>query len=335
MTFPTMRSVSRSVLGAALLAAAVGCKPDLGAPISVVSGPQILAVRGQPAEAAPGTMVKYDLLAVDSMGTVTDPTVGWAQCHIPKSPSDPNAVSAACLAIPDDAGPSPTFTAAMPQGTIPGPDGGTINIDACQHFGPDAPNDMPGVRPRDPDVTGGYYQPVRANWHADAVTLTAFDLERIRCDLANAPADVTAMYNTSYKLNVNPTVASITLNPDTNPAVLFTSGMTTPAPAARAAAGQAVTLRVAWPAESAESYLVWNLAAQTLETHREALSVSWFTSAGQYAHDSSGRDEQDMTTSTDNVWTAPTTTGTVHFWVVLRDSRGGVDFAQASIDVTP
>ncbi|HTA18819.1 MAG TPA: hypothetical protein VK989_05980, partial [Polyangia bacterium] len=99
-----MRLHSLSILGAALVAAAVGCKPDLGAPISVVSGPQILAVRGQPAEAAPGTMVKYDLLAVDSMGTVAMPVVGWAQCHIPKSPADPNAVNVACLAIPDDAG---------------------------------------------------------------------------------------------------------------------------------------------------------------------------------------------------------------------------------------
>jgi hypothetical protein len=328
-------SVSLSILGAALLAAAVGCKPDLGAPISVVSGPQILAVRGEPAEAAPGTTIKYDLLAVDSTGTVADPMVGWAQCHIPKSPSDPNAVSVACLAIPDDAGLSPTFTAAMPQGTIAGADGGHINIDACQHFGPDAPSDMPGVRPRDPDVTGGYYQPVRANWHADAATLTGFDLERIRCDLANAPADVTAMYNASYKLNVNPQVASITLNPDTSPTVLFATGMSTTTPTPTVSAGQAVTLRVAWPAESAESYLMWNLAAQMLETHREALSVSWFTSAGQYAHDSSGRDDQDTTTSTDDVWTAPTTTGPVHFWVVLRDSRGGVDFAEASVDVPP
>ncbi|HSZ82317.1 MAG TPA: hypothetical protein VLA14_08545 [Polyangia bacterium] len=329
------RSVSRSFFGAALFAAAVGCKPDLGAPISVVSGPQILAVRGQPAEAAPGTMVKYDLLAVDSTGTVADPTVDWAQCHIPKSPADPNAVSAACLAIPDDAGPAPTFTAAMPQGTIPGPDGGTINIDACQHFGPDAPSDMPGVRPRDPDVTGGYYQPVRANWHADPATLTGFDLERIRCDLANAPADITAMYNAGYQLNTNPSVASITLDPDASPVVLFASGMPAPVPAVTASAGQAVTLRVAWPAASAESYLVWDLAAQTLETHREALSVSWFTSAGRYANDSTGRDEQDTTTSTDDVWTAPTTAGPVHFWVVLRDSRGGVDFAEASVDVTP
>jgi hypothetical protein len=244
-------------------------------------------------------------------------------------------VNVACLAIDDDAGPAPTFTAAMPQGTVPGPDGGHINIDACQHFGPDAPSDMPGVRPRDPDVTGGYYQPVRANWHTDAATLTGFDLERIRCDLANAPADVTTMFNTGYMLNANPSIASITLNPDASPVVLFATGTSTPKLATAVPAGQAVTLRVSWPAASAESFLVWDLAAQMLDTQREALSVSWFTSAGRYAHDSTGRDDQDTTTSTDDVWTAPTDAGTVHFWVVLRDSRGGVDFAEAAVDVTP
>lgn len=311
------------------------CKPDLGAPISVITASRILAIRGTPAEAAPGTPVTYDLLAVDPMGPVADPSVGWAQCHIPKSPADPNAVSAACLSISDDAGPSPTFTAPMPSGSVPGADGGSINIDACQHFGPDAPNDMPGVRPRDPDVTGGYYQPVRAEWHAVSGTLTGFDLERIRCNLANAPADITMMYNAMYKLNDNPSIASITLNPDQTPTPLFTSGTTPQAAAATVSAGQAVTLRVGWPADSAETYLVWNLATQTLDQHREALSVAWFTTAGLFAHDSSGRDEQDTTTSTDDVWTAPATAGVVELWAVLRDSRGGVDFAQASVTVVP
>ena len=322
---------------AVVMAAASGaCKPDLGAPISVLTGPRILAIRGVPAEAAPGTKVTYDLLAADQNGPIADPSVTWAQCHIPKSPSDPNVVNVDCLSILDDAGPSPTFTAAMPMGTIPGgPDGGTINIDACQHFGPEAPTDMPGVRPRDPDVTGGYYQPVRANLSTPAGTLTGFDLERVRCDLANAPADVTVMYNTSYVLNGNPTIAAITLDPDGAATSLFARGAPAPATAATVSAGQRVTLRVSWADASAETYLVWNLATHTLDTHREALSVSWFTTGGLFAHDSSGRDEQDPTDDTDDVWTAPTTPGPVFFWAVLRDIRGGVDFARATVEVVP
>jgi hypothetical protein len=332
-----MRAFERSFAVASLAAlgaAAAGCKPDLGAPISVISGPRVLAVRGMPAEAAPMTKVTYDLLAVDQNGPIANPSVTWAQCHIPKSPSDTNAVSVACLDIPDDAGPSPTFEAPMPSGSIPGgADGGMINIDACQHFGPDAPTDMPGVRPRDPDVTGGYYQPVRANLATDSGTVTAFLLERIRCNLANAAADVAAMYNAMYKLNNDPAIASITLDPDGAATPLFQQGAPAPAPAATVSVGQVVTLRVAWADASAESYIAWNLATHTLDDRREALSVSWFTTAGSFAHDSSGRAEEDPGLDTDNVWHAPATPGPVFLWAVLRDSRGGVDFAQATIDV--
>jgi len=319
----------------AVAAASGGCKPDLGAPISVITAERILAVRGVPAEAAPGKPVTYDLLAVDRNGRVVDPQTGWAQCHLPKSPSDPNAVSAACLAIPDDTGPAPTFTAPVPMGSVEDTDGGRINIDACQHFGPDAPNDMPGVRPRDPDVTGGFYQPVRAVWHAASRDLTGFGLERIRCNLANAPADITKTFNTTYTLNVNPSIASITLEPDQTPTTLFMTGSAAPAAPAAVPAGQAVTLRVTWSDQTPEPFLVWNLATHTLEQHREALSVSWFTTGGLFAHDSTGRDEQDTTVSTDNVWTAPAAAATVHLWAVLRDSRGGLDFAEAAVDVIP
>jgi hypothetical protein len=323
-------------LAVAAAAASGACKPDLGAPISVLSGARILGIRGTPAEAAPGTKVTYDLLAADETGPIAAPSVTWAQCHVPKSPSDPNEVSVACLSVPDDAGPSPTFTAPMPTGSIAsGLDGGLVNVDACQHFGPEAPTDMPGVRPRDPDVTGGYYQPVRANLSTPTGTLTGFDLERIRCDLANAPADVTVMYNANYVLNSNPTIISVALDPDGAATTLFASGAPAPATLATVSAGQAVTLRVSWADASAETYLVWNLASHTLDTHREALTVSWFTTAGLFAHDSSGRDEQDPADDTDDVWTAPTTPGPVYFWAVLTDIRGGVDFAQAKVEVVP
>ena len=37
----------------------------------------------------------------------------------------------------------------------------------------------------------------------------------------------------------------------------------------------------------------------------------------------------------DNVWVAPSAAGPVHLWLVLRDSRGGVDFAEYELDVSP
>jgi hypothetical protein len=34
-----------------------------------------------------------------------------------------------------------------------------------------------------------------------------------------------------------------------------------------------------------------------------------------------------------NAWTAPEESGTVYLWVVLRDSRGGLDFAGYELNV--
>jgi hypothetical protein len=57
------------------------------------------------------------------------------------------------------------------------------------------------------------------------------------------------------------------------------------------------------------------------------MRVSWFATAGSFAHEITGRAEDETATSSDNVWTAPTMGGPVHLWIVLRDSRGGSDFA--------
>ena len=72
-----------------------------------------------------------------------------------------------------------------------------------------------------------------------------------------------------------------------------------------------------------------------LVPQREALRVSWFASAGVFDHDVTGRDAEDVALSTVNGWQAPTTPGIVHLWLVLRDSRGGVDFGEFLLDVTP
>ena len=97
-------------------------------------------------------------------------------------------------------------------------------------------------------------------------------------------------------------------------------------------AGAAVTLEVAWTAATPETYPVFNLVTQQLETHRESLSVSWFATDGSFEHDRTGRSEAEPDLTTDNVWTAPLTPGVVvHFWILLRDVRGGVDFAEAAV----
>jgi hypothetical protein len=54
------------------------------------------------------------------------------------------------------------------------------------------------------------------------------------------------------------------------------------------------------------------------------MRVSWYSTAGSFTDDRTGRAETDLLTTTDNIWTAPGTAGTVMMWAVLRDSRGGL-----------
>lgn len=323
-----MRNIAFSLLApaAATLVAMTACKPDLGSPPSLIEGPRLLAVRGVPAEAAEDTPVTYDVLAVDTAGRLQAPAVKWATCHDPKPPASNNAVATSCLSIPDDTPtPSPTYTEPMPAG-------------ACRVFGPQPPEvmaGMPPARPQDPDVTGGFYQPVRAVLTDGAATQIAFELERLTCPLANAPPAITKMFNAQIEPNQNPTIARVTLDPGGAATPIFTLGQAAPPPPAVVAPGASVTLEAAWTAATPETYPVYDLVTQAIDTHRESLSVSWFATDGSFAHDRTGRGETETELTTDDAWTAPRTPGLVHVWIVLRDIRGGVDFAEAALMVGP
>jgi hypothetical protein len=309
------------------IVAAAGCKPDLGTPASLVTGPRLLAVRGLPPDATPGTdMVTYDALAVDVTGTVASPPIDWAQCLEPDPPAFGNDVSDACLTIPDDtAAPAPTFSA------IP-------DINDCSVFGPDTPppkKGQPPTRAADPDTTGGYYQPIRARWESDGGPVLAFALERIICHLANAPVAEAGKFASTYTPNKNPSLAAVTLDPAGAALPLYTAGQAAPPPPATISAGTALTLEADFTADSPETFPVWDVISLSLIQQRESLRVSWFATGGKFDHDATGRTSEETETFTQNLWTAPATPGPVHLWAVLRDSRGGVDFASAEIDVTP
>ena len=57
------------------------------------------------------------------------------------------------------------------------------------------------------------------------------------------------------------------------------------------------------------------------------MHVSWFATGGSFDLDRTGRDGSDVTTTSDNGWTAPSSGTAVHLWIVLRDDRGGVGWA--------
>jgi hypothetical protein len=318
-----MRNLRLPLVALALLGAGA-CKPDLGGPPSLIIAPRILAVRGLPAEAGPNKPVTFDVLAVDPTGRIANPSLSWAICPTPRPPASANAVANECLTWPDDASGS-TFMATLP-------------LDSCRVFGPQPPamvEGQPQKRPQDPDFTGGFYVPVRAALNAGGETSVAFALERLTCALSNAPIEIAQMFNEMVKPNQNPVISSLTLSPGDSAMALFASGQAAAPAPAMVAPGAKVTIEAAWTDATPETYPVFNLLTGALDTHRESLSVAWFATDGSFEHDRTGRGETEPELTTDNSWTAPETAGLVHFWVLLRDVRGGVDFAEASIMVGP
>ena len=318
----TSKGLAGVALATALLATA--CKPGVGAPPSLVESPRLLAVRQTPPEVMPGAPTTFEALVADVGGTLPS-AIAWTLCSTPKSPSESNSVSQICVTQPDgDAPRVEPVELVMP-------------ADACSLFGPDPPPVTPPIRPRDPDLTGGYFVPVRASAAMpDGSTLLAFAFERIRCNLANAPGDVVRDYNMSYAPNQSPVLADVVLEPDAAATSLFTAALAGAEPVMVPAASR-MTLRALWGAESAETYALYNPLTRKLATPREALGVSWFATDGAFEHDRTGRAGDELDTFTDDVWTAPAVAEptVVHFWVVLRDERGGVDFASFELVVAP
>jgi len=283
----------------AVFAAAIGssgCDSRLDQRLAIIEAPRVLAVIADPAEAKPGTQVSYTAVVASPDGPVTA-SPRWAFCVAPKPPTEDNAVGSGCL---DDAhlvvlGTQPAVTATLP-------------ADGCLLFGPETP---PGnFRPRDADLTGGYYQPIRA----DLDDLLAFGLSRITCKLATAPSAVAHDYDLSYVANRNPML---------NPPVLT-----------RVAANTDVTLTASWPADAAETYLYYDPLSQTLVTRREAMRLSWFATGGSLAVDASAVAETDTSTSVSTTWHTPAT-GTAYLWLILRDSRGGIASQTVRVIVEP
>lgn len=297
------------ILSAIALLGLGGCQPDFGQPLSLVTATRILAVRGQPAEAAPGALVSFDVLTASPDGTVAAPPLSWALCDQPKPLTDNNVVSDACLGALTPIGPpAPTTITLVP-------------ADACRLFGPDTPPATPGepaLRPRDPDATGGYYQPIRASLN-DTV---AFGLERLRCNLAGASLAIAQEFQMRYTANQNPQLTPLIAADEGQPIALDALP-----------AGRKITFTVGWTADSPETFPVLDPASQTLVDHREAMRVSWFASAGAFADERTGSDENDPALTTSDEWTAPAEPGPAHLWVVLRDSRGGVAFAGYELTV--
>jgi hypothetical protein len=274
------------LLKTALLGAAIcACEPAPEADPSRIDAPRIIAIHAEPPEAAPGEAVALQVV----VALPDDAPLSWAWCATPKPPTENNSVDPACLA--DGVMPIPQTGVAVMS---------ALPADGCRLFGPQSPG--PGLRARDADITGGYFQPVRVQTAATQ----AIGLVRLRCNLAQAPLAAAQRFAMEYVPNQNPEM--VLDIPD------------------NVTAGQTVRLRVSSP--SAEPYLRFDPQRRELIEDAETLVVSWFATQGQLA--------EPRTTVVDGVaevaWTAGAS-GAARVYAVVRDSRGGSASAEAVVEV--
>ncbi len=289
----------------------LSCRPDFGERESLVDRAQVLAVRIDPPEAKPGELVTATLLVASPGGTIASPPASWAFCATPKLLTENGSVSAACLG----AGVSPI-------GEAPGGVSAVLPLTGCFDFGPETQS--ADVRPRDADVTGGFFLPLRARVAAvaGAEPLTAFGFARLGCNLPNAPADAVVAFRARYTSNVNPALRPIEAHLEGNAAPLALD---------QVPRGAHVVFRASWNPEDAETFALFDVASAAVVTRRESLRVSWFTTAGSFDRDRTGRAAEEAETFTDNTWAAPDDARVTQLWIVLRDARGGVAFTTSAL----
>jgi hypothetical protein len=290
-----------------------GCLPEVAADLSLVDEPRILAVKAEPAEVTPGEPVTLTALYADASGQIAEAPLDWAFCTARRPLAELGPVNQLCLAPTGDLflrdiGEGISVTASIPE-------------DGCRLFGPDPPPaepDQPSGRVVDPDLGGGYYQPIRILPPEGPESLTLLQL-RIRCGLAGATQQQSAEYRQRYTPNLAPT--------------LTLSSSDQPLDSIELRAGDELPLRATWA--SAETYLVFDPTTLTLITRREAISVAWFATGGSFEAARTGRAPDETETFSANIWTAPDIAGLHTLWVVLRDDRGAATWHSITVQVTP
>jgi hypothetical protein len=324
--------VKESLVSFIFACALAGCTPDFSDATTTVSAPRLLAVAGTPAEGPPGSTFTLRALYDDGEGPADAGSVEWATCLLQKPLGDPGSVNPACL------GDLATGMLRLGVGDVVK---GAVPTNACELFGPESLPPLPGqpsARPTDPDSTGGYYLPIRvtAGGNDDSVAF-----ERIACQPSGILESAFAAFSTGYILNENPVVSALSRFGEAGTATAIRPDAPGSKPAITIEPGAVTSLRAEWPScpatpaacHGAETYLLIDESTRNLTTSRESMVASWYSSAGSFLLDRVGRDGSDVTSSVVNTWTAPTVTGVVHVWVVLRDARGGVGWESYTLDV--
>jgi hypothetical protein len=292
------------------LTTSAGCRPALDDRPWLITSPQILGWEADPPEATPGNSVTLRVIALDPARAIDTAATSWTLCRAPKPLVENRVVAASCLipaAVADAAGDPVQLR---------------IPTDACQVFGPDTPQPLPGApatRPRDPDASGGYYQPVTMALGA----ALAVGLERVTCDLPDASLAASRAFQAAYHPNQNPAITGLTFN---------IGGA--PVDPAAIPPGARVTVEAGWVPGAAEPFPIFDRGTGTVVSSREELLASWFVTGGELSQPNAAiTDPGVLSTATD--WIAPKLPSAFELVFILRDSRGGSDAASATLSLAP
>lgn len=303
-----MKAASWPLLGACFGAAS--CLPELTDESWLIDSPRVIAVTSEPAEAKPGTEVQLSAVVALPRGVRTTKVPRWRVCSAPKPPTEDNAVSTDCLkdAALVEVARAATIATPMP-------------FDACSRFGPSSPPG--GFRPRDPDATGGYYQPFRLDLDGDG-TAPVFHLQRVTCPLASASFAVATEFAQTYRANRSPHLGDVHF---------AESGQLLQE--LRAKAGTTLSVEVSVSVSQAETYAFYDAPTERIVKRTEVLRISWFVDGGTLDTSASVLSAADLDVPVTNRWTLPRTKGACRLWTILRDSRGGTEVRAEEVDVFP
>jgi hypothetical protein len=364
-------SASVRIAGVSGLLLLLACKPNLDQTVSIVGGPTVLAVRSDPPEGALTSKVQYTALYVDGAGPIDKAAFDWAFCSARNPLANLGPVNPKCLEATGSwltpigvglqaSGPLPAdgcrqFGPDVPE-PMPGePQGRPVDPDSTGGY-------YQPVRYLAPGDSGGFVGIAETRLTcnlAGAYGNVVVEFSKRYHVNANPVVDAVLL-----SPGDNPAAGTPLVGGDAGAGDAGAGGAGGTGAGNAVAAGAHVSLRVRWaacpvkdscgdhvcgadetlqgcPADctnpvactGAERFAAFDLASQSVVDQRESIAVAWFATRGSFDNDRTGRESSDVTSSSDNGWTAPTQRGLVYLWVVLRDDRGGVGWAQYAIDV--
>ncbi|HEV8322049.1 MAG TPA: hypothetical protein VG389_10575 [Myxococcota bacterium] len=328
-----------------LLLAAVGAAATAGSPAgcgfpqfdppSLVDSVRILAIKAEPPEVAPGESSVVTASIFDPAGA---PLMIWSVCT-----PDPVAGASACAESLSGSGGTvadpqfgPTATVDVPIDALQGADAGeqvlaVASLIVCSGGDPTMGGDPTRCFPADAGTGGG-----------DAGTATSFDEIPDTVEIGIKRITV----SDSVVPNQNPVITEVNLSFDGGatttpfPDTLVDCGAVTAN--ACIGAGQTATFTVVAASGSVEGYT--ELVNGVEEPRTETLITSFFGTTGRFGNIRAVGDGPDATGMSDVWQSAPATEAdgpsaqpgdTVRFWFVLRDGRGGTDYAERTLGVVP